>query len=162
MKLKRALVGLLLVAILGTATLLVVQPKEAQAGFRSEDTEDLVAYLEGDAALNLKLMALDALRRKTESGIEADIDGVARGDDLRLALFATTALGKKGTSTAKTKLKGIVEDGELTKKLRKMAMTAIAVHFKNSDDLTYLESKSKSDSELKDHYKWLKKHVYGK
>ena len=40
------------------------------------------------------------------------------------------------------------------------AMTAIAVHFKTSSDLTYLWSKASSDQEMKARYYWLKQHVY--
>jgi hypothetical protein len=93
---------LLLAAV---APILVSGWKRAEAGFTSESKDALVKYLESDAAFNLKLMALDALRKKTSSGIEDELEDLAAGDDLPLAIYATTALGKKKTSDAKASLK---------------------------------------------------------
>ena len=39
-------------------------------------------------------------------------------------------------------------------------MTAIAVHWKDASDLSYLKSKTASDSVLKAHAAWLKTNVY--
>ncbi len=144
------------------AVFLAPSSREAEAGYSSDTVKELVSYLEGDAAFNLKLQALDALRKKTDTGVESDLEKLAKGDDVKLAIFVTTALGKKGTADAKKKLKSLLENGDLDIKVRIGAMSAIAYHWKDSGDLTYLEKKSKGNTTLSSRYAWLKKHVYGK
>ena len=93
--------------------------------------------------------------------VDAELLAIAKGSDFRMAVYATTALGKRKTSTSKAKLKAVMENTKLKKDVRLAAMNAIAVHFKTSGDLTYLWSKASSDTDLKARYYWLKQHVYG-
>jgi len=161
---RRTLIpALALLAAAGLAGALLLFPGgPAEAGFTSESTEKLVDYVKSDAALKLRLMALDALRKKTETGIETELSKIASGKDSVTAVYACSALGRKKTSKAKTKLKALVEDTKLKKEVRKGAMSAIAVHWKSSSDLTWLQSKTSSDSELKAYTSWLKSNVFEK
>ena len=70
-------------------------------------------------------------------------------------------MGKRKTADAKTKLKNLLTSTKLDTDIRKSAMTAIAVHFKDKDDLTYLKLQTASDSVLKAHCTWLETYVYG-
>jgi hypothetical protein len=137
---------LLLAATVLAGALFLFPGGPAEAGFTSESTEDLVDYVKSDAALNLRLMALDAIRKKSESGIETELEKIAKGKDTVIAVYACTTLGRKKSSKAKTALQAIVEDTKLGKEVRKGAMSAIAVHWKSSSDLTWLQSKTSSDS----------------
>jgi len=159
MKAKHWIPCLLAVLVAGGALWLFLTPGEAEAGSSSK-TSEIVAYLKGDAPMNLKLCALNDLRKIDETGVEAAVEGLARGSDRRLAIYACTALGKKKTTVAKTKLKGLVGSSSTDKQVRKSAMTAIAVHWKSLGDLTYLDQKSKGDSDLRAHYLFLKSKIY--
>ena len=113
MKTRPWLVCLLAAVVLGGVALAVLTGGEAEAGFTSQKTKELVDYLKTDAPFNQKLMALDALRKKSESGIEGELEKIAKGSDKELAVFAATALGKKKSSDAKKKLKSILENTKI-------------------------------------------------
>lgn len=149
------------VAVAGALALLS-PVDEAEASFTSDSVKELTAYLQGGHALNLKLMALDALRQKSDTGVESAIETIAKGKDARLAVYATTQLGKKGTETARTKLKGLVMNSGLKSAVRKSAMTAIALSWKASADLSWLKENTASDAALKGHCSWLETNVFGK
>lgn len=146
------------VVLLGGLAFLVFPPRPAEADLSSEKTAKLVKYLGSKAPLNLKLLALEILRQR--SGTETDLSKLARGSDVKLAIFATTALGRKKTSAAKEKLKGLLDLASLSTHVRVGAMTAIAVHFKDPGDLSFLESRSRNDATLKARYLWLRSEVY--
>jgi len=160
MNLRRIGLGILCLLLAGGVCFFALRPEPAEAGFTSEEVDDLVSFLGGDAAFNRKLMALDALRKKAD--VEDKLEALAEGKDVKLAVFTTTALGKMKTAAAKSNLKDLVKSTTLSKDVRKSAMTAIAVHFKDSSDLTFLESETASDSDLKAYCAWLKTNVYGK
>ena len=158
---RRSLVWLALLILFVGSAFLFGSPKPASADFADESVSDLAKYVQSGAALNLRLMALEALRKKTGTTVDGELLSVARGSDFRIAIYATTALGKRKTSTSKAKLKAVLENTSLKKEVRMAAMNAIAAHFKTSGDLTYLWSKAASDADLKARYYWLKQHVYG-
>jgi hypothetical protein len=133
----------------------------AEAGFTGESEAALVEYLEGGAPHNLKLMAIDALRKKSGTSADAALEELARGSDVRLAIASTTALGKRATSGSKAKLKSILEDDELGDSVRIGALTAIAEHFRDGDDLDYLDSESEGNSALRAQYHHVRSSVYG-
>ena len=128
----------------------------------SKKVLDLVAEIQGGGPINRRLMALDQLRKLTDTGVESELEKIATGTDTALAAFATRALGRRKTGTAKSKLKGMVESGTLNKDLRMGAMSAIALHWKDDKDLDYLDAKSKNDADMKAHCGWLKTKVYKK
>jgi hypothetical protein len=136
--------------------------REAEAGFTSEATRELVAYLNADGPFNRKLMALEALRQKTETGIEAELVKLAKGSNTRLAVMATTALGRKKSGAAKTALKSLLESEKLNVSVRLGAVSAIAYAWRDSDDLSYLAAKTKDNTRLSAHYIRLKSDVFGK
>jgi len=152
----------LIVAALAVATVLVIgkAPREAEAGFTSEKVKSLVSYLGSGAPHNLKLMALDALRKKTDSGVEGELEKIAKGKDTRLAVAATTALGRKKSTTAKTRLKGLLENKKLSSPVRVGALSAILYSWKDKGDFTYLASKTEGDAKLTAHYTRIKTKLF--
>jgi hypothetical protein len=160
-RLRIVVLSLLAVSLLGGAWLLF-RPAPAEAGLASDFAEasltDLTKYVQGPAALSLRLMALDAIRRRTDSGVDDALVAIAGSTDLRVAIISTTALGKR---RSKSTLKDLVTDGKLAKEVRMAAMTAVAVQWKDPDDLSWLASKAGSDSTLSGHAKWLETHVFG-
>ena len=160
-RLRIVVLSLLAVSLLGGAWLLF-RPAPAEAGLSSDfaaaSVTDLRDYVEGRASLNLRLMALDALRRKTDSGVDDALGAIAGGTDLRVAIMSTTALGKR---RSKSVLLDLVTDEKLAKEVRMAAMTAVAVQWKDPDDLEWLVSKAGTDSVLSGHAEWLESHVYG-
>ena len=146
--------------VVGGLVLLVLPREQAEAGFTSEATKDIVKFLKSGAAQNLKMQALEALRRSSDSGIEAELESLARGSDRLLAVYSCTTLGRKNTTAAKSSLKALFQSGATDTLVRKSAMTAIAVHWKDADDLTYLDARTTGDSELRAHYEFLKSKIY--
>lgn len=149
-----------LIVLVGAA-LVLGSPKPAEADFADQSVSDLAKYVQSGNALNLRLLALEQLRLKTGTSVDDELLAIAKGSDFRIAIYSCTALGKRKTSTSKTKLKAVLENTSLNKEVRMAAMNAIAVHFKTSSDLTYLWSRASSDTDLKARYEWLKKNVYG-
>ena len=163
MSLRRIAVGILCLFLAGGIGFVVFQPEPVEAGFTSEEVEDLVEYVsDSGVSLNLRLVALEALRKKTDSGVEAELEKLAKGDDFRIAVYSCTALGKRKSSGAKSRLKTLVSTTTLKTDVRKSAMTAIAVHFKSTADLTWMESETASDSKLKSHCAWLSTYIYNR
>ena len=128
--------------------------------FGKAANSELVKYVQGGAALNLRLMALEALRKK--SGSTSELVTIARGDDLAIAVYGCAALGRQKTSDAKTALKDLVTSTKLGTEVRKAAMSAIAAHWKEAEDLKWFEKQTGSDSALKSHGEWLGTCVYEK
>jgi hypothetical protein len=79
-----------------------------------------------------------------------------------MAVYAAGALGKQQTNDSKRAIKDLITDTKLGAEVRKGAMSALAVHWKDSDDLAWLSEKTGSEAKLKSHYDWLKTRVYGK
>jgi hypothetical protein len=160
---RRLSVGILCLLLAGGIGFVVLEPQPVEAGFTSEEVEDLVDVAsDSGVALCRRLMALDAIRKKTDSGIEAELVKLAKEGDFRIAVFACTALGKKKTTDAKAGLKTLVSTTTLKTDVRKSAMTALAVHFKSTADLTWMESETASDSDLKGHCAWLSTYIYNR
>ena len=158
---RRSLLWFAALILLVGSAFLFGSPKPASADFADRSVSDLVKYVQSGNALNLRLCALQTLVDSEGSTVDAELLAIAKGSDFRMAVYATTALGKRKTSTSKAQLKKVLENTNLKKDVRMAAMNAIAVHFKTSIDLTYLQSKAGSDQDLKARYLWLKKHVYG-
>jgi len=158
---RRSLLWFVVLILLVGSAFLFGSPKPASADFADQSVSDLAEYVQSGAALNLRLMALEALRKETGTTVDGELLAIAKGTEFRIAIYATTALGKRKTSSSKAQLKKVLENTKLKKEVRMAAMNAIAVHFKTSVDLTYLQSKASSDKDLKARYLWLKKHIYG-
>lgn len=158
----RIVVSGALVLLLAGGAWIALLTGEAQADFGSEKVAALVDYIKGKHPDNRKLCAIEALRKKTDSGVEAELAKLAKSGDGVVAVACTTALGRKGGSTAKKELKSILESTKVATSVRIGALSAIAYGWKDSGDLDYLESKTGSDSDLSSHLTWLKKKVYGK
>lgn len=154
--------GLVLLAVVAGGLLVYLTRESAQADFTSSDVKDLAAYLAGNHPANLELCALCALRKKTDSGVEAALEKVAKKGDPLVAIAACTQLGQKGTSDAKDDLKSILTDTDLDVSVRIGALSAIAYGWKDSGDIDYLTSKTKSNTKLSGQLTWLENNVYGK
>lgn len=161
MKARVLVPGVLVVLLVGGAIFLLL-PKAATADFTSDSLTDLVAYVKGDHPDNLKLCALRALRKKTDSGVETELGKLAKATKGMVAIAATTQLGAKKSDDAKKELKSILTDTKVATSVRIGALSAIAYGWKDSKDLTDLESKTKDDSKLSSQLTWLKTNVYEK
>ena len=162
MRASLVLPAVLLVAILAFFLAFDDPTPPVQAGianeFAKDSLSDLGKYVVGDKPLNLRLVALEQLRKK--SGSESQLKTVALGNEKAMAIFATTALGKKKTTAAKTALKDVLESTSAATTVRAAALNAIAEHFKDADDLSYLWSKAKGNDELEARYNHVKTSVY--
>jgi hypothetical protein len=134
----------------------------ARAGSSSDELKKLVKYLKGDAAFNLKLMAIQKVvdEKATDGTVEDELMALAKGGDEKLAIFCASALGRRGGSAAKDKLKSLVTNDELGTSVRITALSAIAFGFKDEDDLSWLSEKSENDADLANQVTWLKKNAY--
>jgi len=165
MRTRILLLGLLALFLVGGLCFVLLRG-EAEAGLSSDLAEssvtDLRKYVEGGAAPNLKMLALETMRKSSDAGVEDELVTIAKGRDLRMAIYAATTLGRRKSSDSKSALKDLVTNGKLGTEVRKGAMTAIAVHWKDAGDLSWLKSKTADDATLSGHAGWLEDHVYGK
>ena len=162
MRARKRCLGLTAVVLTAVVFAVLVTNRPATADFSDKSVAELSKFVTSGAAVNLRLCALDALRRKVSSAIDDELVKIANGSDLRIAIYSTTSLGKRKTTTSKAKLLSLLANTKVKKDVRMAAMTAVAVHFKNSGDLDTLYDEAKSDSDLKAHYLWLKSNVYGR
>jgi hypothetical protein len=149
-----------LIVLIGAALVFGSQ-RPATANFSDDSVSDLAKYVQSGNATNLKLCALQRLVESEGSTVDDELLAIAKGSDFKMAVYSTTALGKRRSASSKSNLKKVLENTSLNKEVRMAAMNAIAVHFKTSSDLTYLWSKASSDADLQARYQWLKKNVYG-
>ena len=165
MRTRILVLGLLALFLVGGLCFVLLRG-EARAGLSADLAEysvtDLRKYVQSEAAGNLKLLALEILRKSSDAGVEDELVTIARGTDLRMAVAASTTLGRRKVSASKGALEDLVTDRDLGTEVRMAAMTAIAVHWKDADDLEWLESKASTDSRLSGHAAWLKIAIYRK
>jgi hypothetical protein len=113
------------VLAVGVVLVLALPREEARAGaatdFAQSDNADLVKYVQGGAALNRRLVALEVLRKK--AGSTADLVDIAGGKNAVLAVYAAGALGKQKTSDSKAALKDLVTNTKLGAEVRKAAVS---------------------------------------
>jgi hypothetical protein len=162
MRSRKRCLGLTAVVLTAVVFAVLVTNRPAAADFTDKTVAELSSFITSGASLNLRLMALDAMRKKSSTAIDDELVKIAKGSDLRIAIYSATALGKRKTTTSKSKLLSLLADTKVKKDVRMAAMTAVAVHFKDSGDLDDLYDEAKSDSDLKAHYLWLKSNVYGR
>ena len=160
---RRNLIGVIAIAAVAVLAWLVVPlgGEPAVASLPETATlDDYGTYITGPAPLNLRLMALEKLRKKSDSGVVAQLDAIAKGDDKRIAIYATTALGKVKTTAAKAKLKALLESTSVDMNVRIGALSALAQHWRSSSDRSYLEDRCEGSSRLAARLAWIEEHVY--
>jgi hypothetical protein len=111
--------------------------------------------------LGQRLQAVDELRKVGGSSALVALEDVARTGDLKIASAACAALGRAKSSSSKDVLKDLLEDTSLSTNVRIAAASCIAVHWKDSGDESYLDSKSEGNAALAAHVEVLKSKVYG-
>ncbi len=136
-------------------------PPPAAADLSECSISELGKYIQSDAALNLRLVALADLRRREGSTVDGELTALTASKDLKVAVYSCTALGQRKTATSKAKLLGVLKNTSRSKEVRLAAMTAIATHFKTSLDLPELWKVAKDDAALTARYNLLKSRVYG-
>ena len=125
-----------------------------------EAVDELKQVALSDVALNQRLLALEALKEKgSDAALEA-LAAIAERGDLRIAVAACAQLGRVKSSGSKDELKAVLEKSSLGVNVRIAAASAIAEHWKDSGDMSYLEDKCRSNDALKAHYVELKTRVY--
>jgi hypothetical protein len=135
----------------------LLRPAPAQA---DEEVDGLKNVALSDVALNQRLAALEALKVLGSSGAMDALEEVASRGPLPVAAAACAQLGRANTSASKGKLKALLEDTGLAVEVRIAAASCIAEHWKDSGDLSYLESKCASNEDLRAHAAVLKSRVY--
>jgi hypothetical protein len=136
-------------------------PEPAEADFSECTISELGKYVQSDAALNLRLVALAAIRRREDSTVDGELVALTASKDLRVAVYSCTALGQRKTAGSKAALFGVLKNTGRSEEVRLAAMTAIATHFKTSLDLPELWKVAKDDAALTARYNLLKSRVYG-
>jgi hypothetical protein len=137
-------------------TLLAPRPAEAD-----EESEKWKGVALSDVGVNQRLMALEVLRQKGGTSATDALAAVAADGDLAVAAAACAQLGRLETSASKGKLKALLEDTSRAVEVRIAAASAIAEHWKDSGDESYLETESEGNATLEAHVAVLKARVYG-
>jgi hypothetical protein len=150
------------VVVLAVSSIVFLTSRSSDAGQSSlgKKAKSYLAIVKSEQALNLRLMALESLRKSQDSGVDAELVKLAKGKDIPLAVYATRALGKRKTAATKKALKALLEDSKVDRRVRIGAMSAIAYHWRSLSDLSYLESKVKNDTKLASQCAWLKSKIY--
>ena len=143
------------VSLVMAATLLGIGSARAD-----EAVDDLKKVALSDVAFTERLLALETLKEKgSDAAVDALAEIVASGD-IRIAVAACAQLGRVNTSGSKGELKTILEKSSLGVHVRTAAASAIAEHWKDSGDMSYLEEKCEGNSKLEAHFAELKSRVY--
>ena len=114
-----------------------------------------------DIAINLRLMALEKLKQEGSSDALDALEAVAKGGALRVKVAACAQLGRVKSTASKGKLKGLLEDTSQATEMRMAAAAAIAEHWKDSGDLSYLQGKCTGNASLSAHCAVIASKVYG-
>jgi hypothetical protein len=114
-----------------------------------------------DVALNLRLMALEELKQEGSSDALDALEAVAKKGALPVKVAACAQLGRVKSTASKGKLKGLLEDTTQATGMRMAAAAAIAEHWKDSGDLSYLQSKCAGNASLSAHCAVIASKVYG-
>lgn len=149
-----ALLGAFLVVGYGL-TLLVPSPARADATLEKWKSIAL-----SDIAINLRMMAIENLKKDGSEGAVDALADIARNGDVAIQMAACAQLGRVHTSASKAKLKGLLEDGGRTTEVRSAAAACIAEHWRDQGDLSYLEDKCRGNEALSAHCAVIRSRVY--
>lgn len=116
----------------------------------------------GEGPLNKRLMALEEIRTSGSGEAAATLADIARKASIGVSSAACAQLGRIQSASAKAKLRGLLEDTSLDAKVRDAAASSIAVHWKDPDDIAYLEEKCSGNKRLEKRVAMLKTKVYGR
>jgi hypothetical protein len=153
--------GLLAVGAVAAAGAIAPLVKPAAAVTDTEVTT-LKQVALSRVGLAQRLRALDDLKAIDSTAAAAALAEIAEGKDIRVSAAACAQLGRMKSSGSKSALKGLLEDTGARSDVRNAAAAAIAIHWKDEDDLDYLEEKSEGDAKLSPFVGMLKSRVYGK
>lgn len=137
----------------------LLAPTPALADAKVDKWKDVAL---SDVSLNLRLMALEQLKKDGSSAALDALETIAKEGDFRLQVAACAQLGRVKSTSSKAKLKTLLEDSQQGIDVRMAAAACIAEHWRDSGDITYLESKCSGDTKLSTHCGVLKAKVYGK
>ncbi len=135
-----------------------LKPRPAQA---DEAVDILKSVALSDLAMEDRLMALEELQLKGGSAARTALVEIAGKADLPVAMAACAQLGRIRTSDSKGNLKTLLEDTKGRDEVRLAAATCIALHWKDSGDISYLEVKCSGNTKLSAQLAEIKSRVYG-
>ena len=115
-----------------------------------------------DVALNLRMMALEHLKKDGSSEALSALEEVAKEGALPIQTAACAQLGRVQSSGSKAKLKSLLEDSRQSTEVRMAAAASIAEHWRDEGDLSYLETKCSGNSALSAHCGVIRSRVYGR
>jgi len=115
-----------------------------------------------DVAINLRMMAIENLKKDGSEGALDALVAIAKTGDLPIQMAACAQLGRVHNSASKAKLKSLLEDGGRSTEVRSAAAACIAEHWRDQGDLSYLESKCEGNEVLSAHCAVIRSRVYGR
>lgn len=137
----------------------LLKPAPAMADARVDKWKSVAL---SDIALNLRLMALEELKKDASSAALDALEAIAKEGDLPLQMAACAQLGRVKSASSKTRLKGLLEDSQQTSEVRVAAAACIAEHWRDEGDISYLEDQCSGDAKLSAHCEVIKSVVYGR
>lgn len=153
--------GLIIVAILGLCVFGFLPPLFTPEPARADAKVDALRKVAlSDVAVNERLKAVDRLKKDGSSAATDALEAIAKGGDTRVATAACAQLGRLKSTTSKGKLKTVLEDTSAPTHARMAAAACIAEHWKDSGDISYLESKCSGNTALSSFVGVLKRDVY--
>jgi hypothetical protein len=113
-----------------------------------------------DVALNLRMMALENLKKDGSTAALDALETIAKEGALPLRTAACAQLGRVHSTASKAKLKGLLEDTNQRTEVRMAAVACIAEHWRSQGDVSYLEGKCAGNGTLEAHLTVVKSRVY--
>jgi hypothetical protein len=126
----------------------LLKPEPAAADVSYSDLKKVAL---SDVGLNQRLMALEVLKKDGGTAAVNALADIAGRGKLQVASGACAQLGRVHTSGSKAKLKALLENGNLNVKVRMVAVSCIAEHWRDDGDIAYLEDKCEGNAELEAH-----------
>jgi hypothetical protein len=149
---------LVFLGVLGLAWgLSLYRPEPARA---DQAVEALKKAALSGVGLNQRLAAVEDLRKAGSDSARTALVAIAKTGDLPVQAAACAALGRLQTSSSKGDLKAVLEDTSLGDHARVAAASVIAMRWKDSGDISYLEGKADGNAALEAQVTWLKAQVY--
>jgi hypothetical protein len=134
------------------------RPSPAMADARVDKLKSIAL---SDIALNLRMMALESLKAEASTAALDALETIAKEADLPLRTAACAQLGRVHSTASKAKLKGLLENANLRSEVRVAAVACIAEHWRDTGDITYLDSKCAGNATLEAHLTVVKSRIYG-
>jgi Fe-S cluster biogenesis protein NfuA len=140
--------NLLLGVVLIGVGVSLLKPEPAAADVSCDDLKKVAL---SDVGLNQRLMALEVLKKDGGTAAVNALADIAGRGKLQVASGACAQLGRVHSTASKAKLKALLENSNLNVKVRMVAVSCIAEHWRDDGDISYLEDQCEGNAELEAH-----------